>query len=112
MTEDMDHTIAAIDDASSTLPLPGLALHVEAASRSMAQVARAARRGFVDITGAFAVVMKSNHVLLAPTIYRDGYRRHRRRCPICNPAGFPKPLAADGHEYRRRTRARRRRNRR
>jgi hypothetical protein len=32
-----------------------------------------------------------------------------RRCARCHPRAFPKPLAIDGHAYRRRQRARRRR---
>ncbi|WP_181871038.1 hypothetical protein [Sphaerisporangium album] len=40
------------------------------------------------------------------------YARHRRRCRACNPAGNPRPLPINGHEYARRRRARaRRRNR-
>jgi hypothetical protein len=38
-------------------------------------------------------------------------RRHRGRCPYCNPAGNPPPLPY-GHQYRRRQKARRRRRRR
>ena len=36
-------------------------------------------------------------------------RKHARRCPTCNPRGFPKPLPINGHEYNRRRRARARR---
>lgn len=39
-------------------------------------------------------------------------RRHRRRCPTCNPGGNPRPLVIDGREYRRRRAARQRRKRR
>ena len=40
----------------------------------------------------------------------QGDRKHRRRCPTCNPAGFPKPLSINGHEYNRRRRRRRNRS--
>jgi hypothetical protein len=53
-----------------------------------------------------------DHPRLAVVLYGDDYRRHRRTCRLCNPAGNPKPLPINGVEYRRRTRARRRRNRR
>lgn len=36
----------------------------------------------------------------------DRYAQHRRRCRICNPAGNPRPLPINGHEYTRRRRAR------
>jgi len=52
------------------------------------------------------------HTSIAPMHYGDDYRRHRRGCRLCNPPGNPKPLAVNGAEYRRRTRARRRKNRR
>jgi hypothetical protein len=35
--------------------------------------------------------------------------KHKRQCPECNPRGNPRPLAADGHEYQRRRKARQRR---
>jgi hypothetical protein len=50
------------------------------------------------------------HLRLAPMSYGDEFRRHRRSCGICNPAGNPKPLSVNGADYRRRTRSRRRRN--
>lgn len=37
------------------------------------------------------------------------YRRHRRRCPTCNPKGYTRPSPINRHEYRRRVRNRRRR---
>jgi hypothetical protein len=37
---------------------------------------------------------------------RRAVRTHRRRCPVCNPAGNPPPLPVDGHAYARRRRTR------
>lgn len=34
------------------------------------------------------------------------YRYHRRRCRVCSPHAFPRPLLVDGHEYNRRRRRR------
>jgi hypothetical protein len=42
---------------------------------------------------------------------REHPRWHKRRCRTCNPRGNPRPLAVNGHEYRRRRKARMRRNR-
>ena len=39
-------------------------------------------------------------------------RRHRGRCRSCNPRGNPRPLAVNGHEYRRRQKNRQRRKKR
>ncbi|NRQ36004.1 hypothetical protein HII36_29845 [Nonomuraea sp. NN258] len=54
--------------------------------------------------------------LLGEAFHRLGWgltpaqaRRHRRRCWVCNPRGFPRPLQVDGREYARRRRARVRR---
>lgn len=41
----------------------------------------------------------------------DAPRRVLRRCLVCNPWCFSRPLAIDGREYRRRQQARRRRGR-
>lgn len=49
------------------------------------------------------------HRMQAPRLFGRDYRRHRRKCPVCNPAGFGRPLAIDGREYHRRLRARHRR---
>lgn len=69
-------------------------------------------KAVASVSMAFGAVRDANHARMAPRLFGDDYRRHRRRCPICNPNGFPKPLAANGREYTRRTHARRRRNRR
>jgi hypothetical protein len=66
-------------------------------------------RAFTRMTFAAAKAVPSiealAHVLLMPD------RKHRVRCRACNPAGNPPPLAVDGREYRRRQKARQRRNR-
>jgi hypothetical protein len=79
----------------------------------------AMRAAFASLAGAvkragvvFGEVARRNHPTVARLQYGEDYRRHRRACRICNPAGNPKPLKVNGAEYRRRTRARRRRNRR
>ena len=46
--------------------------------------------------------MHDLHAVLYP-------RRHWGYCRACNPRGNPPPLAADGHDYQRRARARQRR---
>lgn len=53
----------------------------------------------------------ANHPSFARMTMGDDYRRHRRRCRLCNPAGNPKPLAMNGADYARRRRSRSRRNR-
>ncbi|RJL19747.1 hypothetical protein [Bailinhaonella thermotolerans] len=63
------------------------------------QLLQAAER--VMIGAAWAL-----HRAHAPRL--PGYRAHRRRCRICNPAGFPPALAADRGAYLRRVRRRRR----
>ena len=55
--------------------------------------------------------VRSVHIGTAPVAYGGDYRRHRRRCRVCNPAGNPKPLKADGADYRRRRKNRNRRRR-
>jgi hypothetical protein len=105
---------------------PRLADHVEAARRLNDQLTVTVRadvdavmaafasigRAIKQMGAAFGEVAKRNHPAVARLQYGDDYRRHRRTCRLCNPAGNPKPLAVNGAEYRRRTRARTRRNRR
>jgi hypothetical protein len=67
-------------------------------------------RAFGAVGKSFKVLAERSHVQIAPRLYGDDYRRHHRICRLCNPAGNPKPLAVNGGEYRRRTRARRRKN--
>lgn len=52
---------------------------------------------------------RSIHAGTAPLVYGDDYRRHRRGCRFCNPAGNPKPLKVNGADYTRRRKNRRRR---
>lgn len=66
------------------------------------------------IQGTFKGLMKvvaRAHATTAPMTYGDAYRRHRRTCRACNPAGNPKPLKVNGREYARRRKNRRRRGR-
>lgn len=50
------------------------------------------------------------HVGLAPDGKEAARRfRERRRCRVCYPHSNPRPLAIDGHEYRRRAAGRRNR---
>lgn len=69
------------------------------------------QKAIVRTGKAFLAVQRGLHRPLAPTIYGDEFRRHRRRCRICNPRGNPLPMKADGREYARRLKARRRRGR-
>jgi hypothetical protein len=82
--------------------------NLDAATRAFASIAGAMRQ----VSGAFKRVIDANHPAVAPAIYGDDYRRHRRTCRRCNPAGNPKPMPVNGAEYQRRTRSRRHRNRR
>lgn len=67
---------------------------------------------FGRIASAFGEQSRRHHVQIAPRLYAEEFRWHRRSCRLCNPAGNPKPLRVNGADYRRRTRARKRRNRR
>ena len=69
------------------------------------------RNAFMATAIALRKHQVSIHIVYAPVMYGDGYRRHRRRCRCraCNPAGNPKPLRVDGREYARRRKNRRRR---
>lgn len=49
------------------------------------------------------------HKLGAAWLYHGVERKHRRRCAICNPAGFPAPLKVNGADYQRRRNNRRKR---
>lgn len=53
---------------------------------------------------AFAAVTQAFHKL-----GHQEDRKHYRRCPTCNPRGFPKPLPINGHMYNQRRRKRNRR---
>jgi len=68
-------------------------------------------RAFGAFAAEFAKSIRRSHAKLAPLTYGEDYRRHRRNCRDCNPAGNPKPLKVDGREYARRRKNRRRRGR-
>lgn len=100
--------IGTVDADGITTPAPPEPSELFVAFRPVA-----VRPVIISWTASVTAVTKHAHAALVMFAYgSDGFRRHRRRCPICNPAGFPKPLASNGREYRRRTHARRRRNRR
>jgi hypothetical protein len=115
-----------VADGSFVYGEPRLADHVEAARRFNDQFTVTVRANldavvaaFASLAGAmkqvgaaFGEVAKRNHPAVARLQYGDDYRRHRRACRLCNPAGNPKPLSVNGAEYWRRTQARRRKNRR
>lgn len=92
---------------------------IEGTRRAFATMQQALVPHFAQVQEAYAAFGKvvraaadANHPAFARLTMGDDYRRHHRSCPLCNPAGNPKPLAANGAEYRRRTRSRSRRNRR
>lgn len=71
----------------------------------------ALRRTFLRMARHLLGVVARAHAATAPVVYGDAYRRHRRTCRACNPAGNPRPLKVDGADYTRRRRSRRRRGR-
>jgi hypothetical protein len=89
-----------------------LARSVRLIGDAMRLQAESLKSAFTSIAKMFKGVVNANHPSLAPAIYGDDYRRHRRACRRCNPAGNPKPLRVNGADYQRRTRSRRHRNRR
>jgi hypothetical protein len=60
-----------------------------------------------EFAAELAKALRAVHDLYAA--WRPG--EHKRRCPKCNPAGNPRALAVDGHEYQRRLRNRGKRGR-
>lgn len=105
-------------DTGSPYRFGGLVPDLETATRNAHELIRAMSdgleamrprvaemgRAFGAVGKVFKVQADGNHVQLL-----QGHRWHRIRCRLCNPRGNPKPLAVNGAEYRRRTRARRRR---
>lgn len=71
----------------------------------------AMKSAVISVGKALQQVVVANHPSFARMTMSDDYQKHRARCRLCNPAGNPTPLKVNGAEYRRRTRARRRRNR-
>ena len=68
---------------------------------------RAAQRA---AKGLLQVVARA-HAATAPITYGDDYRKHRRSCRACNPAGNPRSLKVNGADYTRRRKNRRHRGR-
>jgi hypothetical protein len=119
------NTLGVLADRGFVRRVSNLSNHMEVARRFDAQITGSVRVNMAAVTQAFAAlahamkpvvaafaeVAKKNHPQVARLQYGDDYRRHRRACRLCNPAGNPKPLKVNGADYRRRTRARRRKNR-
>lgn len=91
-----------LDEQAGRLPV------AEAMRRSIPAMAEMGRV-IAPIMKLFVAQVESIHRQFAPLTSADGYRRHRRRCRICNPAGNPRPLTVNGAEYHRRRSRRRRR---
>ncbi|MFD1546979.1 hypothetical protein [Nonomuraea guangzhouensis] len=92
-------------DQPEPTPALSIALSVDfsAFADGLARAAQAFAEGFTKglapvLSGMQATFHKRAHV---------GDRKHFRRCPTCNPRGFPKSLPINGHEYNRRRRRRR-----
>lgn len=86
--------------------------HTEVFVQFAEEMRRQHERMVADIRrfgGAFAKVTARWHANLAPMTFGHEYRRHRRRCRACNPAGNPRPLKVNGADYARRRKNRRRR---
>jgi hypothetical protein len=79
-----------------------------ALSEAMASMGRAAETALEGFGKAFGPILSATQAAMHKATYRDN-RKHIRRCPTCNPRGFPKPLPINGHEYHRRQRRRNRR---
>lgn len=90
-----------------------------AANRALSSVVEQARCSIVVVSRAFEQMVRAvrdaaqavtnqRHPKIAPRLYGEDYRRHRRSCRLCNPTGNPKPLKVDAGEYRRRRNRRRR----
>lgn len=88
-----------------TFPMVTIATDVSAFMEGMRRAAESALEGFGK---AFGPLLSATQSAMHRSVY-SGDRRHARRCPVCTPAGFPKPLAIDGGEYNRRRRRRGRR---
>ncbi|MEV0994633.1 hypothetical protein [Nonomuraea sp. NPDC050202] len=66
----------------------------------MRRAAETALSGFGEAFGPF---LSATQAAMHSVAFRDN-RKHYRRCPTCNPAGFPKGMRIDRSEYRRRRR--------
>ena len=56
---------------------------------------------------AMGSAQRAMHGLTIATMRPERRRKHKIRCSTCSPRANPKPLAIDGHAYRRRTKRRR-----
>jgi hypothetical protein len=124
-----DDTLAAIDEAVDTWVTrdwavskdamrcapqpPGAHVHL---AQLMGPFVEHFRNQLAQVTCAIGTIAdhavenaRIHHARLAPLIYGDTYRRHRRNCCVCNPAGNPRPLKVNGADYARRRKARRHR---
>jgi hypothetical protein len=79
-----------------------------ALSGFVGELQEAARAALGGLGKAFTPFFAATRSALHKGAY-SGDRKHYRRCPTCNPRGFPKPLPINGHEYHRRQRRRNRR---
>lgn len=77
-------------------------------TEAMEEMRRAAETALAGFGKTFAPFLSATQASAHRALY-SGDRKHRRRCPTCNPAAFPKPLAINGNEYNRRRRRRSRR---
>jgi hypothetical protein len=85
--------------------MPDVEHAVSALSGIFNELRSAAETALEGFGKAFAPVLSATANGMHRAAYRDD-RKHIRRCPACNPYGFPKPLPVNGHEYHRRQRRR------
>jgi len=114
-----DGTLEAIDaslrdysvsvDAMRCAPTPKPAeVRLQEALGVFGELAEQARQAFEAVAKEMAPILTG----IERGFHKAGWqgdRAHYRRCPTCNPRGFPKPLPVNGHEYHRRQRRRNRR---
>jgi|GEM_PF-4388901 len=90
------------------IAMPDVEPAVSALSGIFNELRSAAETALEGFGKAFGPFLSTTAREMHRAAYRDD-RAHYRRCPTCNPAGFPKPLTVNGHEYNRRRRRRSRR---
>lgn len=87
-------------------------LALERAATALSEFAGEVQSAVQAAAGAFGKAFAPFVATTRAALHRaahEGDHVHRRRCPTCNPYGFPKPLPINGHEYHRRQRRRNRR---
>lgn len=108
-----------LPDSSSTLHrlvsvTPGesfgeFVLTIEPAVTRLTEAAESMRRtaetALASFGKAFGPFLSATQAAMHRALYSNEWKHHRR-CPVCNPRGFPKPLVIDGREYNRRRRGR------